>query len=125
MQTVTSTVTSIITYPAVVIKSGREKPVIQHHPWVFSGAIHKLPSDTPDGAVVDVVEQGGKWLARGLLNRVSQIQVRILTWQQDEAIDDAFWQHRLAAAIARRVPLFTGDTTAYRLSMVKATTCPA
>jgi 23S rRNA (cytosine1962-C5)-methyltransferase len=104
-----------VAYPPVVIKTGRAKPVIQHHPWVFSGAVHKLPKDAPDGAVVDIVEQNGKWLARGLLNRVSQIQVRILTWQQEEAIDDAFWQGRLAAAIARRAPLFRNDTTAYRL----------
>jgi 23S rRNA (cytosine1962-C5)-methyltransferase len=108
------------TYPPVVLKPGREKPVIQHHPWVFSGAILKLPPNgpngTPDGAIVDVVDSADRWLARGLLNRVSQIQVRILTWQQEEEIDDAFWQQRLAAAIARRAPLLAqGDTTACRL----------
>jgi 23S rRNA (cytosine1962-C5)-methyltransferase len=107
------------TYPAVVIKAGREKPIIQHHPWVFSGAIHKLPPDAPNGApngaVVDLVDHNGTWLARGLLNRISQIQVRILTWRQEEEIDDLFWQHRLAAAITRRTHLIKSDTTAYRL----------
>ena len=106
---------SIVTYPSVIIKGSREKPIIQHHPWVFSGAIHQLPDDAANGDVVDVVDIKGKWLARGLLNRVSQIQVRILTWQQDEAIDDNFWQHRLAAAIERRTPMLTHRTTAYRL----------
>lgn len=103
------------TYAPVVVKAGREKPIIQHHPWIFSGAIHKLPTDAPNGEVVDVVDSNGNWLARGLLNRVSQIQVRILTWQQDEAVNDAFWQRRLAAAVARRTPLLRADTTAYRL----------
>src|SRR5215217_3116784 len=70
------------TYAPVVIKAGREKPIVQHHPWVFSGAIDQIPSAIPDGEIVDLVNSNGKWLARGLLNRVSQIQVRILTWQR-------------------------------------------
>ncbi len=103
-------------YAPVVIKAGREKPIIQHHPWIFSGAIQKLPADAPDGAIVDVVDSHNRWLARGYLNRTSQIQVRILTWQQDEIVDDAFWQQRLATAVAHRIPLLAkNDTTAYRL----------
>ena len=103
-------------YAPVVIKPGREKPIIQHHPWIFSGAIQKLPADAPDGAIVDVVDSHNRWLARGYLNRTSQIQVRILTWQQDEIVDDAFWQQRLATAVAHRIPLLAkNDTTAYRL----------
>ena len=103
-------------YAPVVIKAGREKPIIQHHPWIFSGAIQKLPADAPDGAIVDVVDSHNRWLARGYLNRTSQIQVRILTWQQDEIVDDAFWKQRLATAVAHRIPLLAkSDTTAYRL----------
>jgi 23S rRNA (cytosine1962-C5)-methyltransferase len=105
-----------VSYAPVVIKPGREKPIIQHHPWIFSGAIHKLPADAPDGAIVDVVDSHDRWLARGYLNRTSQIQVRILTWQQDEIVDDAFWRQRLSTAVAHRIPLLAkGDTTAYRL----------
>jgi 23S rRNA (cytosine1962-C5)-methyltransferase len=103
-------------YSPVVLNSGREKPVIQHHPWVFSGAIHTLPTDAPNGAIVDVVDSRNNWLARGYLNRTSQIQVRILTWQQEELIDDAFWYRRLTTAISHRNGLFAqGDTDAYRL----------
>jgi 23S rRNA (cytosine1962-C5)-methyltransferase len=104
-----------VTDAPVVIKGGREKPIVQHHPWIFSGAIQKLPTDIPNGATVDVVDSNGHWLAKGLLNRASQIQVRLLTWQQGEEINDAFWQRRLVAAVARRTPLITSDTTAYRL----------
>lgn len=104
-----------VSYPTVTIKAGREKPIIQHHPWVFSGAIQTLPADAPNGAVVDVIDHNGRWLARGLLNRISQIQIRLITWREDEAIDDAFWHRRLAASIARRAPLIRRDTTAYRL----------
>lgn len=108
------------TYAPVVIKAGREKPIIQHHPWVFSGAIQKLPNDAangaPNGAIIDVVDSHGNWLARGLLNRISQIQVRILTWQQDEPIDEAFWHRRFRAAVERRNAFRASNkSTAYRL----------
>lgn len=107
---------STVNYAPVVIKAGREKPVVQHHPWIFSGAIHKLPAGAPDGAVVDVVDSNNHWLAKGLLNRASQIQVRILSWREQESIDDTFWHRRLAAAVARRSALLVeNENTACRL----------
>jgi 23S rRNA (cytosine1962-C5)-methyltransferase len=107
------------TLPGIVrLKSGREKPVRQGHPWIFSGAIDQLPpaapAGTPDGALVDVTSAKGEWLARGYLNRRSQIQVRILSWDRSEAIDDAFWQRRIARAVAARAP-FAAESNAVRL----------
>jgi 23S rRNA (cytosine1962-C5)-methyltransferase len=100
----------------VVLKSGREKPVIQHHPWVFSGAIDRLPNDAVDGEVVDVYSPNSRWLARGYLNRASQIQVRLLTWDVDQPIDAAFWRQRLAEAVQRRQQLgIDAATSAYRI----------
>jgi 23S rRNA (cytosine1962-C5)-methyltransferase len=101
---------------AVILKAGREKPVRQRHPWIFSGAIQRLPQDAANGAIVDVYGADGAWLARGYLNRASQIQVRILTWDEDEAINRAFWQSRIAQAVANRAALAADpDTTVYRL----------
>ena len=48
---------------AVVLKSGREKPVRQRHPWVFSGAIAHLPQSIADGEIVPVLDATGNWLA--------------------------------------------------------------
>ncbi|BAL99504.1 MULTISPECIES: class I SAM-dependent rRNA methyltransferase [Caldilinea] len=92
-------------YPAVALKPGREKPVRQRHPWIFSGAIASIPNEAADGAVVDVCDAQGGFLARGYLNRRSQIQVRLLTWDAEEVIDTAFWRRRLQAAIAMRAEL--------------------
>lgn len=92
-------------YPAVALKTGREKPVRQHHPWIFSGAIASIPSAAVDGAIVDVCDTRGDFLARGYLNRRSQIQVRLLTWDATEAIDAEFWRRRLQAAIDMRMTL--------------------
>ena len=108
----------------VVLKPKRDKPVRQGHPWIFSGAIRQMPdsvsdsvpSSAPDGSIVSVVDGGGNWLAKGYLNRSSQIVVRLLSWRENEQIDDDFWQRRLAASVARR-QLLADDpqTDVYRL----------
>ncbi len=100
----------------VVLKRNRVKPVLQHHPWIFSGAIDRIEGDPSDGDVVDVRDAGHNWLARGTVNQRSQISVRLLTWQQDEAVDRPFWRRRLDRAIASRGALAAdASTTAYRL----------
>jgi 23S rRNA (cytosine1962-C5)-methyltransferase len=101
---------------AVLLKRNRAKPVLNHHPWVFSGAVERVEGDVDDGDVVEVRDAGNNWLARGYINRRSQIMVRLLTWQQDEPVDREFWRLRLERAIAARQSLVDEpDTTAYRL----------
>lgn len=86
----------------IKIKQGREKPIRQRHPWVFSGAIEKIEGHAPDGAIARIVGADGSFLARGYLNRKSQITARILTWDEGEAIDDAFWRRRIERAVSAR-----------------------
>ncbi|MBN1813434.1 MAG: class I SAM-dependent rRNA methyltransferase [Anaerolineae bacterium] len=100
----------------VVLKKNRAKPVNQHHPWIYSGAVDRVEDDPADGDVVDVRDTGNNWLARGTINRQSQIVVRLLTWQQDEPVDGDFWHRRLERAIAARQTLADDPVTdAYRL----------
>ncbi|HIC89970.1 MAG TPA: class I SAM-dependent rRNA methyltransferase [Anaerolineae bacterium] len=100
----------------VILKAGREKPVRNRHPWVFSGAIARIEGMPADGDIVDVLDTNGAWLARGYLNRRSQIRVRLLSWDRRESLDRDFWRRRLSAAAERRARLATDpDTNAYRL----------
>jgi 23S rRNA (cytosine1962-C5)-methyltransferase len=100
----------------VVLKRGREKPVLNRHPWIFSGAIKNIEGECADGDIVTVVDSRGSFLARGYLNRRSQITVRLLSWIEEETIDRGFFRHRLEQAIAIRRPLQEDQTTnAYRL----------
>lgn len=94
------------TLNAILLKPGREKPVQQGHPWIFSGAIRHLPDGHGDGAIVDVHAHDGQWLARGYLNRQSQIQVRLLSWQREEAVDEGFWRARIRQAVDGRAGLY-------------------
>lgn len=86
----------------VYLKAGREKPVRQRHPWIFGGAIARIDDAAADGTVAEVVTEGGEPLARGYVNRKSQIVVRLLTWDPAEPMDDSFWRARLSRALAGR-----------------------
>src|SRR4051794_8336748 len=92
------------TAPSVTLKPGREKPVLGRHPWIFSGALDRFDPVEP-GGIVDVRDAKGRFLGRGYANAQSKLVVRVLTWDEGEAIDQAFWQRRIAAAVARRAPL--------------------
>jgi 23S rRNA (cytosine1962-C5)-methyltransferase len=103
-------------YARLVLKPARDRAVRQRHPWLFSGAISHVDHDAEDGGIADVFSADGEWLARGYLNRRSQLVVRLLSWDKEQLIDDGFWRSRLARAIAGRTALKENhDTTAYRL----------
>lgn len=100
--------------PTIFLKPGKEKPVLAHHPWIFSGAIARA-DDAHDGDTVDVHDTAGRFLARGYYNSRSQIAVRLWTWN-DESIDGEFFRKRMIAAIDLRDALIdTGTTNAYRI----------
>ena len=88
--------------PTVVLRTRRAKPFFFHHPWVFSGAIGRVDGPPAAGDEVDVVSHDGKFVARGLWNSRSQIQIRLYTWQADQALDPAFWRERIVRAIRLR-----------------------
>lgn len=100
----------------VILKPGKEKPVLQKHPWVFSGAIARVEGNPADGDTVLVVDGRGHALARGGYNSRSQIRVRIWTWNLDEIVDAGFFAERLRKSWERREPLRAANhTTAYRI----------
>lgn len=102
-----------MTTSKIIINARREKPIQQQHPWIFSRAIAEAHNASP-GDVVSVYSDKGDFLARGYWNPKSQIQVRILTWQ-DEPIDDAWWRKMLQRAIQNRKAYWQGSMSAYRL----------
>ena len=109
----------------VVLKRGREKPVRNRHPWVFSGAVARVDGQADDGDLVWVTDARGRFLATGYLNRRSQIVVRLLTWDKDESVDTDFWRSRLERAVVGRARLVEDPRTdAYRLVHAEADGLP-
>lgn len=89
--------------PALILKPGREKSLIKHHPWVYSGAVASL-SDLAEepGATVEILDCQGRFLAWGSYNARSQIISRVWSWNPEEKIDEEFLFRRLKKSIEAR-----------------------
>lgn len=109
----------------IQLKRGREKPVLNRHPWIFSGAVSRLEGKPQPGDLVAVIDSNGRYLATAYYNPHSQIRGRILSWEESPAIDVAFWRGRLERAIAGRSALqLEPQSNAYRLVNAEADGLP-
>ncbi len=108
----------------IVLKSGRERPIQQRHPWVFSGAIETIRGNPADGAVVDVLGPDGAWLARGFWSSQSQIRLRVATWEATQPLDEHWLRQAIARAVRGRASLMSDDETACRLVFSEADGLP-
>ena len=81
---------------SVILKRGKEESLQRFHPWIFSGAIQRIDGKPEEGDVVTVYTNDHRFIARGHV-QVGSIAVRVLTFN-DETIDQAFWNKRIATA---------------------------
>lgn len=85
------------------LREGKERSLLRRHPWVFEGSVHKGGADS--GETVRVQASDGRFLAWGAYSPRSSIRVRVWSFEEVEHIDAAFFERRLAAAIALRARL--------------------
>ena len=97
----------------VVLKPGRERPVRNGHPWVFSGAIATGLADVAPGDPVRVRADDGRVLGVGYANPRTTIAVRLVS-QDDEPVGDALVARRIDEALALRRAVLP-EPTALRL----------
>lgn len=109
----------------LILKKGRQKPVLNRHPWIFSGAISRVEGGPDPGDLVAVCDNQGHHLAVGYFNPASQIRVRLLSWDPEPNVDSSFWHSRLQKALNGRSLLFSNrKTDAYRLINAEADGLP-
>lgn len=100
----------------VFLLKGKEKPVLHHHNWVYSGAIAKQDKGIGKGDMVMVCNSEGKFLAYGYYNEDSKIRVRLLEWDENVEINEAWWEEKIRNAYTlRKERLENEDTNAYRV----------
>ena len=106
--------------PQIFLRRGKEESLQRRHPWIFSGAIDHIKaedeSDIREGALVKVYTRSGDFIAQGHY-QIGSIAVRVLSFEE-EAIDQAWWNRRIAIAYDVRRTLSLTDntaTTCYRL----------
>jgi len=106
--------------PTIVLSKDKEKSIERKHPWVFSGAIHKIINEPPqlpeNGELVKVVDSKNNFLALGHFGD-GTIAVRIISFIEQE-INQDFWNKKIKAAYQVRESLnLTNNpaTNMYRL----------
>ncbi len=110
----------------IILKKGKGESLKRFHPWVFSGAVHKMvlakrEQEPREGDVVEVYSHDDEFLGCGHY-QVGSITVRILSFEKRD-IDSSFWYERLSQAYNERLALGLASggregapTTAYRLA---------
>ncbi|MFK7804083.1 MAG: class I SAM-dependent rRNA methyltransferase [Anaerolineae bacterium] len=99
----------------ITLKPKREKPLLNLHPWIFSGAIAHTSSDLTPGDAVTVLSSKEEFLGIAVWNPASQITGRIMAWKE-EPLDENYWNDRIHQSIARRNWLgLEPATNGYRL----------
>ncbi|MFL5657407.1 MAG: class I SAM-dependent rRNA methyltransferase [Ktedonobacteraceae bacterium] len=106
---------SSIRYPTASLKPHREESLLNGHLWIFSGALQQPPHWIEPGGLVDVKSATGRFVARGYYNPRTDIAIRILTHDPEEAIDSAFLRQRIRSAVALRQIFDPDQTNIYRL----------
>ncbi len=102
-------------YPTASLKPQREESLRSGHLWIFSGALQQPPHWIETGGLVDVKSASGQFVARGYYNPHTDIAIRILTHDRDEAIDASFLRRRLHYALELRQVFDPAQTNTYRL----------
>jgi 23S rRNA (cytosine1962-C5)-methyltransferase len=100
--------------PKIILKKGREKPLLRGHPWVFSGAVDRIEESLSPGDAGEAYSTGGEFLGIGHLNPQSQIVFRLLT-SRKEGVGASFFKDRIMNALRLRRPWLDEATEAYRI----------
>ena len=87
---------------------GKERALQRRHPWVFAGSVASGKADA--GETVRVEAADGSFLAWGAYSGSSSIRVRVWSFAEAERIDAAFFQRRIARAVALRARLPINST---------------
>ncbi len=96
----------------IKLRDGKERSLRKRHPWVFEGSIASGRADA--GETVRVESHAGEFLAWGAYSPASSIRVRAWSFDATERIDAAFFERRIARAVAVRARLAV-DSDATRL----------
>ncbi len=88
---------------SIRLREGKERSLLRRHPWVFQGSVARGGADA--GETVRIESHEGRFLAWGAFSPSSMIRVRAWSFDEAERIDAAFFQRRIARAVALRARL--------------------
>ena len=110
--------------PIVHVVNGRQKKLLQGHPWVYGNEIERVEGEIEDGGLVTVVDFRGRYMGTGFYNSKSLITVRLLTHRQEEITDELIASRVKAACDYRRFVMNRPGTDSCRLIYGEADRLP-
>ena len=110
--------------PIVHVVNGRQKKLLQGHPWVYGNEIERVEGEIEDGGLVTVVDFRGRYMGTGFYNSKSLITVRLLTHRQEEVTDELIASRVKAACDYRRFVMNRPGTDSCRLIYGEADRLP-
>ena len=109
----------------VRLKPGREKSALQHHPWLFSGAVAAVTAPPINGDTVQVTDSRGAFLGYAAWSEASQLRLRFWSFAEDVLPDGYFFRDRLERAWRLRLALGLPErSSAWRLVHAEADGLP-
>ena len=108
----------------VLLKKGKEKAVLQRHPWLFSGAIERVKGKPADGDIVRLLSDRGEFMAYGFYNGQSRVALRLLEWDEAVEVNEDWFRKKVALAVAGRSNILNGSTNTCRLVFSEADYLP-
>lgn len=101
---------------SLLIKPKKERAFINRHPWLFTGAVERLP-DAENGEIVEVISKEKGLLGYGFYNPNSQICCRLFEFSQTPVeINQQYWRTKIEKAFMLRQSILDLSTTnCYRL----------
>lgn len=67
----------MVAYKSIILKSGRERSVINRHPWLFSGAVKQMPQ-AENGDIVSVQDNHNNLLGYGFFRPKARLYAACL-----------------------------------------------
>ncbi len=104
---------------------GKEKNLLKHHPWVFSGALDL--NSVVEAGVQRVESADGRFVAWGYYDKDSHIPLRLLSWNEKEIPNEAWWTQKVRESVLRRKVFFqdmSSDTNVFRIIYGEADMLP-
>ena len=110
--------------PVVHVINGRQKKLLQGHPWVYGNEIERVEGDIVDGELVTVVDFRGRYMGTCFYNSKSLITVRLLTHRSEEITNELIAARVKAACDYRRFVMQRPGTDSCRLIYGEADRLP-
>ena len=85
-------------YPTITISNEGETWLQKGQMWMYRNNLVQSDEKIPDGGIVNIISNNGTYYGTGFYSPISHITCRILTKDESETIDQAFFERRIRFA---------------------------